>query len=60
MAKQKPVKPKRFSEASIGKAYLRSMGIKPWRQTEHVFTPELIGIIMSSYYGGRTEVRIRP
>jgi len=48
-----------FSEASIGKAYLRAMGIKPWRQTEAVFSPELIGVIMSSYYGGRTEVRIR-
>lgn len=48
-----------FSEASIGKAYLRAMGIKPWRQTEKLFSPELIGIIMSSYFGGRTEVRIR-
>lgn len=48
-----------FSEASIGKAYLRSMGIKPWRQTGNVFAPKLIGHIMSSYYGGRSEVRIR-
>lgn len=48
-----------FSEASIGKGYLRAMGIKPWRQSEKIFAPELIGIIMSSYFGGRTEVRVR-
>jgi hypothetical protein len=48
-----------FSEASLGKAYLRAMGIDPWREVQPDFPPELIGALMSSYYGGRSEVRIR-
>ncbi len=28
-----------YSEASLGKAYLREMGIKPWRQTQPDFDP---------------------
>ncbi len=28
-------------------------GIKPWRQTQPDFDPEIIGAIMSSYFGGR-------
>ena len=47
------------SEASLGKAYLREMGIKPWRQLQPDFPSEIIGHIMSSYYGGRSEVHIR-
>lgn len=47
------------SEASLGKAYLKEMGIKPWRQNQPDFPPELLGHIMSTYYGGRAEVHIR-
>lgn len=47
------------SEASLGKAYLKAMGIKPWRQVQPDFPPELLGHIMSTYYGGRAEVHIR-
>lgn len=47
------------SEASIGKAYLRAMGIKPWMVVQPDFPPEIIGIILSTYYGGRSEVHIR-
>lgn len=47
------------SEASLGKAYLKEMGITPWRQLQSDFPPELIGQIMSAYYGGRSEVHIR-
>lgn len=47
------------SEASLGKAYLRDMGIKPWRELQPDFPPDLIGKIMSAYYGGRSEVHIR-
>lgn len=47
------------SEASLGKAYLREMGIKAWKQLQHDFPPEMIGRIMSTYYGGRSEVHIR-
>jgi hypothetical protein len=48
-----------YSEASLGKAYLREMGIKPWRQTQPDFDPEIIGSIMSSYFGGRAEIHRR-
>lgn len=48
-----------YSEASLGKAYLRQMGVKPWRDLQPEFPSELLGIIMSTYYGGRSEVHIR-
>lgn len=48
-----------YSEASIGKGYLREMGIAPWRLLQPDFPPELLGKIMASYYGGRSEIRIR-
>jgi hypothetical protein len=48
-----------YSEASLGKAYLREMGIKPWQELQPDVPPELLGAIMSSYHGGRSEVRIR-
>jgi hypothetical protein len=48
-----------YSEASLGKMFLRAMGIKPWREAQPNFPPALIGQIMSGYYGGRAEVHIR-
>ncbi|WP_421935593.1 hypothetical protein [Phenylobacterium sp.] len=48
-----------YSEASLGKAYLQTMGVQPWRRAQRDFPPELIGQIMSTYYGGRAEVHIR-
>lgn len=48
-----------YSEASLGKAYLKQMGVKPWRELQPDFPPALLGIIMSTYYGGRSEVHIR-
>ncbi len=48
-----------LSEASIGKACLREMGVKPWRELQPDVPPELIGIIMASYFGGRSEVHLR-
>jgi hypothetical protein len=47
------------SEASIGKAYLRQMGVLPWRQVQPNFPSHLLGLIMSTYFGGRSEVHIR-
>lgn len=47
------------SEASLGKAYLREMGIRPWKQLQPDFPPEIMGRIMSTYYGGRSEIHIR-
>lgn len=48
-----------YSEASLGKAYLDAMGIKPWREVQPDFPPRLISTIMGAYFGGRSEVRIR-
>jgi len=48
-----------YSEASIGKAYLDAMGVKPWRDVQPDAPPNLLGIILSTYFGGRSEVRIR-
>jgi hypothetical protein len=48
-----------LSEASIGKACLREMGILPWREVQPDFPDELTGIIMSTYYGGRSEMHWR-
>jgi hypothetical protein len=48
-----------YSEASLGKAYLTEMGIKPWRKAQRDFDPDMLGAIMSSYFGGRAEVHIR-
>lgn len=48
-----------YSEASIGKGLLREIGIRPWREAQPDFPPEIIGVILGAYYGGRSEVRIR-
>ena len=48
-----------YSPASIGKAYLRKMGIKSFTECNPNFSKDILGYAMSSYYGGRTEVRIR-
>ncbi len=54
------IEPKRlYSEASLGKAYLRQMSIRTWREMQPDFPPELIGQIISTYFGGRAEVNIR-
>jgi hypothetical protein len=48
-----------YSPASIGKAYLRAMGIvEPMRKFNDI-PPKLHGIAMAAYYGGRAECRIR-
>jgi hypothetical protein len=48
-----------YSEASLGKANLREMGIRPWREQQPDIPPELIGTMLSTYYGGRSEVHLR-
>ena len=48
-----------YSEASLGKAYLRQMGVRPWREVQPDFPSEMIGQIISTYFGGRAEVHIR-
>ncbi len=56
--KQTPL-PRIYSEASLGKAHLREMNVAPWRSVQPDFDPKMTGTILSTYYGGRTEVRIR-
>ena len=48
-----------YSEASIGKGLLSEIGVRPWRKVQPDFPPEIIGVILGAYYGGRSEVRIR-
>jgi hypothetical protein len=48
-----------YSEASLGKAYLKEMGVAPWQDTQPDFPPQVLGNIMSSFFGGRAEVRLR-
>jgi hypothetical protein len=48
-----------YSEAGLGKAYLKQMSVRPWREVQRDFDPATLGAIMSSYFGGRAEVHIR-
>lgn len=48
-----------LSEAGLGKAYLKEMGIRPWRELQPDFPAEIVGAILSTYFGGRAEVHIR-
>src|SRR5690348_7432034 len=48
-----------YSPASIGKSYLRAMGIaEPMRKFADI-PPKIHGIAMAGYFGGRAECRIR-
>jgi hypothetical protein len=47
-----------YSPASIAKAYLKQMGVIPPLQKFN-FAPEVLGVTMQAYYGGRAECRIR-
>lgn len=48
-----------YSEASIGKGYLKEMGVTPWRDAQPNYPSPMIATILSTYYGGRSEIRIR-
>jgi hypothetical protein len=48
-----------FSEASIGKALLTEIGLKPWRETQPDAPDWLVATILETYYGGRSEAVIR-
>ncbi|MGB3306362.1 MAG: hypothetical protein WBA63_09285 [Thermomicrobiales bacterium] len=50
---------KAYSPASIGKAYLKTMGIVPPLERWPDFPPAVLGYAMTVYYGGRAECRIR-
>ncbi|MEM3845432.1 MAG: hypothetical protein QXU98_07005 [Candidatus Parvarchaeota archaeon] len=48
-----------YSSAFIGKAYLKKIGIKPFMELNETFSKDVLDYVMSSYYGGKTEVRIK-
>ncbi|MDH5431752.1 MAG: hypothetical protein OEW78_07725 [Nitrosopumilus sp.] len=48
-----------YTPASIGKEFLNMMGVKSFFWKNPDFSDEIIGNIMSCYYGGRTECKIR-
>ncbi|AKB64378.1 DNA polymerase [Methanosarcina mazei] len=48
-----------FSEASIGKYALSQLGVKPFLELNPDFPDLIIGNMMTSYFGGRTECKIR-
>ncbi|WP_319507623.1 DNA polymerase [uncultured Methanolobus sp.] len=48
-----------YSAASLGKQALNQFNIIPFMQQNLDFPPELLGKIMSAYYGGRCECKIR-
>ena len=50
---------KAFSPASLGKAYLRKIGIRSFSEKNLDFPPEILGYLMTTYYGGRSEIRVR-
>jgi hypothetical protein len=49
---------KLFSPASIGKSYLEKIGITPFLKQNPDFPKEILGYVMSGYYGARVETRI--
>ncbi|HDQ07343.1 MAG TPA: hypothetical protein ENN44_00945 [Methanoculleus sp.] len=48
-----------FSAASMGKYALDQLGIQPFMEKNPDFPPDVLGFVMSAYYGGRTECRMR-
>lgn len=50
---------KAMSPATIGKAYLKAMGVRPPLEKWPDTSEDLLGLSMTAYYGGRAECRIR-
>jgi len=50
---------KAYSPASIGKAYLREMGIEPILKRQPDFPAKYLGYAASAFFGGRTSAHIR-
>ena len=48
-----------YSPASIGKLYLERLNIKPFLEKNPEFPKKVLGYLMTAYYGGRVETRIR-
>jgi len=50
---------KLYSPASIAKIYLEKLNIKPLLENDSDFSKEVLGNLMSAFYAGRVETRIR-
>ena len=50
---------KAYSPASVGKAYLRAMGILPILERQPSFPKEYLGYAQSAFFGGRASAHIR-
>src|SRR5262249_29193003 len=50
---------KAFSPASIGKAYLRAMGIIPILERQPDFPAAYLGFAQTAFFGGRTSAHVR-
>jgi hypothetical protein len=50
---------KAYSPASIGKSYLRAMGIPPILERQPRFSKRYLGYAQSAFFGGRTSAHIR-
>ena len=50
---------KMYSPASIGKLYLEKLNIKPLLEKNPDFSKEILGNMMTAFYAGRVETRIR-
>jgi hypothetical protein len=50
---------KAYSPASIGKAYLRAMGISPILERQPDFPAAYLGFAQTAFFGGRTSAHIR-
>ncbi|MGI0047486.1 MAG: DNA polymerase, partial [Nitrosotalea sp.] len=50
---------KAYTPASIGKEFLKMIGVDSFQNKNQKFPKEVFGYIMSSYFGGRVECKIR-
>jgi hypothetical protein len=50
---------KAYSPASIGKAYLHAMGIKPVLERQPAFPKAYLGYAATAFFGGRTSAHVR-
>jgi len=50
---------KAYSPASVGKAYLQAMGIRPILERQPKFPKRYLGHAQSAFFGGRTSAHIR-
>jgi hypothetical protein len=50
---------KAYSPASVGKAYLRAMGIQPILERQPKFPKEYLGYAQTAFFGGRASAHIR-